>query len=534
MFRIIDGVSYTLKRLDPSRIDLQMISVLSVLFRIITGYFLNFMSREGSAPSFEILDQNLTSLISKNTIPGAEPHILKPKLILFIWYTLRATAESSEAIASVVRRVLKPKEREYRTMMQTCIDINVQILCRCCHKGVIDSASQAIGRIAKIVSDELAKLCVPTSEGAKNLNALLDTLKNEIDCGIRPSGDIRSARGLIVLAHKIINSHPPFLKLFVDTILIAMDKPKRIEDHFLTQFFDTTKPIQLHLLAALIRDGDLVEHMLRYYDSILLATFKAYKEPDNDFVVENALLQIIGAIIPKLANQKRHLMGEEESAAIRYEPKAVTAYEFYVKATYAFRVALHDLSNLKDSIPTSYKIVLLEIFSNFEYRHPGEVWGEIESLRNIFREQMKDKCEKVRKLAAKCYSQWHDNNDSMLKIIKDDIADLFSPNGNIVLSTAYCLTLMIQRYESNVQFVTSFNTNEFKSLLRQDIMKLFETKKFVGAIHFYIRYHLLDFLMFLGFTFDHEVVQSLTNETGLQSHFGYQMWSEKLKQIMKK
>lgn len=530
MFRLIDCLNYGLKRLQPAQVKQQMIPVLSILLKIISSYFLNFMSYENAPPSFEILDQKLMGLLTKSTCLSADSDEMKPKLVLFIWYTLRAVSETTETIASIVRMNVSGKE--FRQVMQTCLEINIQILTRCCHKGVLDSASQAIGRITKIVSEDFSKLCKKMTAAGKNLHSLLVTLKGEINCGIRDSGDTRSARGLIVMAHKIINSHTPFLKFLMESLLIT-PTPKTFEDNLRITFCDGIKPIQMHLLSALIRDGDLVEEMLRFYDFILLATFKAYKEP-KDFVVENALLQIIGAIVPKIANQKRHLMGEVDDTTIRYEPKAVTAYEFYVKATYAFRVGLYDMEHRRDSLSTTYAIVLLEIFSNFEYRHPGENWHEIEAMRDVFRRLMYHENDKVRLLAGKCFAQWHDNKDGMLKVIKEDVNLIFSPNGNIVTSTAHCLTLMIQRYESNVKYVTSFNGLEFKSLLRNKISKQFEDQKFDGANNFFIRSHLLDFLMFLGFTLDHKVVQSLMIEKGLTSHFGYQMWSEKVKQLYKK
>lgn len=518
-----------MKRLEPAQVKFQSIPVLSILLKIITTYFLNYMSDENQPPSFELLDQKVMALLGKSSCPEANSCEMKPKLIFFIWYTLRATCEASETIVSIVKTAIKPSDKEYRQVMQTCLDINIQVLSQCCHKGVIDSASRAIGRITKMISDEYSKLWRKQSMAGKNLHSLLVTLKGETDCGKRESGDARSARGVMVMAHKIINSRPPFLKFLVENLLVIVPL-KRFEDNFQIKFCDNIKPIQLHLLAALIRDGDLVEEMLRFYDLILLATFKAYKE-SKDFVVENALLQIIGAIVPKLANQKRHLMGEDDSVPIRYEPKAVTAYEFYVKATYAFRVALYDMTHQGEPLSTTYTIVLLEIFSNFEYRYPGENWSEIEAMRDIFRRLMFHQCDKVRLLAGKCFSQWHDNKDGMLKIIKDDLELLFSSDGNVVSSTAHCLTLMIQRYESNVKFVTRFDIAEFKSLLRDKISKKFATQKFVGANNFFIRYHLFDFLMFLNFTFNNEVVQSLMIEEGLTSHFGYKMWSEKMKQM---
>lgn len=424
-------------------------------------------------------------------------------------------------------------------MMETCIDINIQILTRCCHKGVIDSASSALGPIARLVSTQFSKLIGKTTEAGKNLHGLLVTLKHEIDCGKRPfseTGDIRSSRGLIVMAHKIISNHPPFLRFLMESLLV-LHPINRFEDTQSIRFDDNIKPIQLHLLATLIKDGDLAEEMLKYYDFILLATFKAYKE-SKDFVMNNALLQIVGAIVPKIANQKSHVMAQEDEPIVVYEAKAVTVYEFYVKFTYSFRVGLLDLDCKLRSLSTTYIIILLEIFSNFEYRNGVEVWSEIERMPEVFKGLMRHSCEKIRFLAAKCYAQWRKVDDDMLALIKSEVNEVFSSDGNLVHSTIHSVRFMKLRYESNVKFVKSFNFDDFvfESTLRTQLLDSFEgnERKFIAADNFYIRYHLLDFLTFLGFSFDSEIVESLMMEKGLQSHLGYEMWSQKVKELSTK
>lgn len=541
LFNLMDCINYGIKRLTPSEVKVNLIPVLNVLLKIIAYHFMDFISDSEVPPSFEILDEKLMKLLKQTSWTGSSPDELKPKLLLFIWFTLRSASEISESLATISNVAMLPSEKEYLQVMTTCLDINIKILSRCCHKGAIDAGSTAIGTITKIISKEFSKLCNKSTKSGMNLHKLLVILKLEIDSGKRPSndnGDIRSARGLIVMAHKIISNHPAFLKFLMETLLVT-PPIKIFEDSTAVKFCHGIKPIQLHLLATLIKDGDLAEEMLMYYNFLLLATFKAYKE-SKDFVEINALLQLIGAIVPKISNQKRHIMLGEDAVMVQYEPKSVTVYEFYVKFSYAFRIGLLDLSS-QDRVPLSntYVIILLEIFSNFEYRNAPELasehFYELEKMLDEFQTLMYHECEKIRYLAAKCYAQWIKVDNRMLQKIKNEVNAIFT-SGNSAHSAIHCIRIMVQRYESSVKYVKSFNSSEFMLSIREKVKKSFEQnlREFEGANNFYIRYHLLDFLMFLGFPFDHEIVQSLMLEKGLKSQLGYKLWAEKVKELSNK
>lgn len=537
LFKLMDCINYGVKRLKVSDLssdaDKSFIAVLSVLNKMIASHFLDYISDLDVPPSFEILDEKLTNLLEASSPDSLR---LKSKLLLFIWFTIRSAAELTESLAAIVDAIMKPYENKYVDVMTTCVDINIHILARCCHKGAIDSGSTAIGKITKIIAKRYSTFCKKTSSDSKNLHTLLVTLKREIDCGVRPSsdcGDIRSSRGLIVMSYQIISNHPPFLKFLMEKLLVipiisSFDDTQRI------QFIPKIKPIQLHLLAMLIKSGDLVETMLKQYDYILVATFKMYKE-SKDFVVINALLQLVGAIVPKIANQKSHLMSQKDDEASQYEPKAVTVYEFYVKFTFSFRIALYDLDVELHSLSTTYIIILLEIMSNFEHRNEGEHWSEMERMANVFEELRDHDCEKIRFLAAKCEAQWQEVDKEISGTIERNVPRVFSNNSNIVHYTVHYVRFMIQRFESCVNCVKAFDSEEFKKTLRAVIAKEFESSQgFIGAQNFYIRYHLLEFLLFLGFQFQHDVVQSLMFERGLTSHLGYKLWADKLKQLQDK
>lgn len=526
LFNVMDSINYGMKKLDPSEVRRNLIPVMNVLLKLITHHFLDLVNVATVQTSFEDLDLHLTDMIVKSSWQGSSVEETKSKLLLFIWYTLRSSSEMSETLAKVAREAIEPNDKEFSQVMTTCVDVNIQILTRSCHKGAIEAASETLGRITKIVSKQFSKLCNKTTDGARNIHAILVTLKREIDCGKRSTittGDMRCTRGLILMAHKIIANHPPFLRFLMEALL-ETPAIESFWDTKLIRFRHDVKPIQLHLLAFLLKDSDLLEEMLRHLDFILLATFEAYKA-STDFVMANALLQVIGSIVPKISNQK------VECGMERYEPKAVTVYEFYVKFTYAFRIGLFDLKHDRSKLSRPYIIILLEIFSNFEHRNPGEHCAEIEQLRETFQDLMFHECEKIRLLAGRCFAQWLSVDGEMLEIIKNEVLAIFDADGNRIHSTVKYLRTMIERYESCVMFIGDFDSAAFKSTVRHKIAKKFKEKSFVGAINFYIRQHLLDFLLFLGFPFEHEVVQSLMVEKGLKSHFGYNSWVQKVKEI---
>lgn len=373
--------------------------------------------------------------------------------------------------------------------------------------------------------------------GAQHLQGFLVTLKKEIDCtkgSSSETGEIRCSRGLILMAHQIISNHPPFLKFLMENLMMTR-RILSFKDLETIKYKNTVKPLQLHLLAALIKDSVLVEDMLKYYDFILLATFGAYKECKN-FVMENALLQVIGSIVPKISNQKRHLMNAVDSDFLHYEPKAVTFYEMYVRMPASFRIALFDLKSQLNTLSVTYIIVLLEFLSSFEYRNTLEYSSEMHLLRKVFESLLYHGCEKIRTLAGRCFSQWQnideDLDDSMLNTIKMKIGGIFSGNSNKVDSTARFVRHMIERYESSVKHVKSFDWNELLGSLQNEVLKDFPGN-FSGAINFYVRIHLLDFLLFLGFDINSKLINSLMLEKGLSNDFGYKLWNQKIRKLRK-
>lgn len=164
------------------------------------------------------------------------------------------------------------------------------------------------------------------------------------------------------------------------------------EDTKQLKFVETVQPLHIHQLASLVKDSNLLEYLLPYLDEIIVATFHAFKDYE-DWPMRNALLQLIGAIIPKISNQKQHFIVLDN---LDYEPKNITYYENYIKLTYAFRTAVFDLRYNRNEVSSTYLVVLLEYFSHFEFRSFGEHYPEIDSLGIALRELLESPTDKIR------------------------------------------------------------------------------------------------------------------------------------------
>ena len=528
VFALIDTINYLLSQIDKKLLNRGIILRLLSLAEGLTSQFLEFISDGKTPPSFDLLDKHLKQLVESSGFKSNDISDTKHKLLHSFFFTTRSLSEFSVELAKSISFIYQPHQDDYFMGVSTCININIQILTRFCHKGVIEASSQSLGSITKIVSSEFIQQCDRNSNASKNLQKLLIMLKHELDCGKRhasKTGEIRGSRGMVLMSHLIIRNHPPFIKFIMERLLNL----KEIKSFYDTQeikFAHDIQPIHVHLLAIIVKDSELVEDMLPYYDYILIATFRSYKK-SNDFVMQNALLQIIGSITPKISNHKRHNI--EQSDKPRYESKAISVYEHYIKFTYAFRIALFDFENNLNELSQTYIIILLEMLSNFEVREPYEYWTEMDRMGDAFKKLIDHPCEKIRVLAAKCYAQWHLPH-KMLKVIKDKIRYIFREDPNLSHGSIIAVQYMIQRYEASIQFVQDFNKGEFLMKMREKVSESFQQSYSVVPKNFYLRCYLFDFLMFIGFDFSDSLVQELMNEGNVTSNIGYHLWRKKIQE----
>ncbi|KAG5671583.1 hypothetical protein PVAND_001776 [Polypedilum vanderplanki] len=531
IFVLIDCINYSLSKINVFEAKSYIVQSITQLMKTITYNFLDFVNDQESCINFNALDKSLTHLIEKSSYTCENIDSLKQKLLLSFFFTFRALSELSRTIVKIMNQTTNSYENEHHETFSICIDINLQISSRFCHKGVIESASYSLGIITKMISTEFLQECDRNSQSARNLQTLLITLKHEIDCAKRhksKTGEIRGSRGLLFRSHHIIKNHQPFLRFLMEKLLITKEI-ETFNDIYKIQFASDVQPIHLHLISILVKDSELVEEMLKYYDYILLATFKLYKESKNDYIIQNALLQIIGNLTTKIGNHKRHAI--DETAVIHYEAKAISAYEFYVKMTYSYKMALVDLEINLNELSQTYIIILLEILSNFEKRKPNEHSTEIDRITSSFKTLMNHRSEKIRVLAAKCYAQWIHPLD-LPKNIYQIIKNLFLSDANFVHGSIIAIRVMMERYEASIKCINkTFDQIHFIKDIRSKILESATLNRSSFSQNFFLKCYLLDLLLFVGFKFEDEIIEMLMDESNVQSKIGYTLWKEKIKQL---
>lgn len=291
------------------------------------------------------------------------------------------------------------------------------------------------------------------------------------------------------------------------------------------KFVEGIKPLHIHQLTSLIKDSNLLEQIIPYLDEIIVATFHAFKD-HQDWSMRNSLLQLIGAIIPKISNQKQNYIVQDN---LDYEPKNISIYENYVKLTYAFRTALFDLRYKREELSSTYLVILLEYFSHFEFRNFMEYYAEIDSLGIAFKELLNSSTNKIRFLASKCFAQFQDLNGKICDEIVRKIESLFALyDENFGHSCILSVLFMLRRLETCSQHMhNNFNRNEFfeklRGIFRAKYLELMKRK-----CTYYFRSYLLDLLVYLEFEFEDKVVQDLMFCWQAKNNIGFCVFKEKL------
>lgn len=281
----------------------------------------------------------------------------------------------------------------------------------------------------------------------------------------------------------------------------------------------------------MVTDSELVQQMILFYDRILLSTFMGFKN-SRDFVMINALLQLIGALVPKIGNQRQHVTGSL-SEMLDYEPKAITIYEIYVKLTYSYRVALFDLKFQGKLLPRIYIIVLLEYLSNFEMKILYDHWHEISSMSEILEEYMASDCSTIRLLAAKCFAQWHVVTDRMPQIINKKVIQIFSPDENFSLACIFCVRYMLNRFEKCIMNVRPFDMQAVLESIRNVVNIEFCRSNLPVAPSGYYKGHLIDMLRFIGLVGDERIITFLASDevNKYKNSFGHKSYMSKLEEL---
>uniref|UniRef100_A0A0C9QBU6 THADA_3 protein n=1 Tax=Fopius arisanus TaxID=64838 RepID=A0A0C9QBU6_9HYME len=173
------------------------------------------------------------------------------------------------------------------------IDIVVRILMRCRHKGAIEAAGVALGRMTS-----------NNNLGAEYFQGHLENLlsldsRNEVDV-------TRRGAGQTIIFHKLIcfrdQNKRPLLHTAVAKILQDLrDSPETRDNYRSNSKNDHPIARQLHFLKSAVRDKSLNQNFLEYLEEIFLICLMHLKS--TEWTIRNASLQLLGAIIPRVVGQ---------------------------------------------------------------------------------------------------------------------------------------------------------------------------------------------------------------------------------------
>lgn len=203
------------------------------------------------------------------------------------------------------------------------------------------------------------------------------------------------------------------------------------------------------------------------------------------------------------------------------------------------------LINLECTNNTGSIILFLEFLSKIEVRKLSfNDTDNIFQYNQVFWRLLRHQNEKVRVLAAKCFTLFHEFRLGIPKAIGNIITILFKiSDENFVFGLLQTLIFMIKKYESDIRFIEANGRTilfgKIRELIRENIS--FPCRN----ISFYLKCKFLEFLIYLNFdlydslvvnivfgkliTCREDVENTLENENISCHDLGYYHWNDYIK-----
>uniref|UniRef100_A0A1B6DSX9 Uncharacterized protein n=1 Tax=Clastoptera arizonana TaxID=38151 RepID=A0A1B6DSX9_9HEMI len=256
---------------------------------------------------------------------------------------------------------------------EKCMDLLCLVLCKCRHKGAIESAGLAIRTSTMFLTSrhKVEYRSIPHNLLMKFLSRLVSANSTTVS---------RRSAGLALLVHHMVvgdmEPNKPLLH-------ICISKFKEIFDGFSeptdTPLADLPQAQALHFLQTLVQDSSLKQDMTKYIVEISLLCFSNLGS--SVWTLRNAALQLFGALVPKLTGQKMVQDGEYQNICYH-----LPIEEIYFEFTLLFDMMYEELLIAKttNSLKIHSKIMpLLTLISNLTV-----------SFYNHFNPKLNEVCEK--------------------------------------------------------------------------------------------------------------------------------------------
>lgn len=119
-------------------------TLIDMLMRLLGG---GEASSQSGSPSFEKMDASLTSLVDQSTYRGDDKLVEKKFLLLSLWMTLKACCDLASSIG-----VYMLDRRTDEVAVSRCFNVSATVLLQCRHKGAIEAAGLAMGRLVRCIT----------------------------------------------------------------------------------------------------------------------------------------------------------------------------------------------------------------------------------------------------------------------------------------------------------------------------------------------------------------------------------------------
>ncbi|KNC31546.1 hypothetical protein FF38_12778 [Lucilia cuprina] len=470
-----------------------------------------------SAASFEDMDKSLEMLVCQSSYESEDHDLCRKYLLMSFWLTLKACCDlaSSMAIYEVKK---KPLSEQSCSFLQRCLQVNVMVLTKCRHKGAIESAGVAIGKLTKAITSHL-------DEDTEEFNLLHLCLQQLYE--VKESNVSTTRRGAgfsIMFLHVVKNEDHrgrPILKRAVENLLNPNLKSKDAEADINC---DRLEALYLHFLCVLVRDTELREAMSKYYNEIMMAAVKQIDNPE--WTVCNAALQLFGALVPKIVGQKQ---ANEFENPLPWEPSEVTFSEINRKLPKACVYILNYCLAEKSS--TRSIILFLEFLHKVEYIYKGilEEQNPVYNYRQLMWSLLQHNAEKVRKLAAKCLIRAHEFRVELPEMLQQITSMIFSvKNENFFEGLVYTLQegiLKLQHESKHIIAATLYQ--QLEQQIKQNLQETFPSKCL--SYKFFTLCKLWDLLKLLQHYQLMEQLKVLAQpQNKVDKMLGYDLWLERI------
>ncbi|XP_078038510.1 uncharacterized protein LOC144470832 [Augochlora pura] len=280
---------------EHNRLTLEFTERILSMLKDATSFFLSTLSSKSEnreySSSFAEMGLAIDAVIKNSEINNIDFDELSltpahQVLISCIWMSLKISCE----IASEVGILMYSDET-----VKCSTDIIVTVLLRCRHKGVVEAAGVAIGRLTRCLCNQ-AKYYDLTK---------MQVLRILEDDAMHSLNITRRGAGLSIMFHRIVVSDNrrdrPLLHFAMQTLLQLLDNFSNDSSRNVKSQHDSPWARRLHFLRALVADKEIQAQLIPYMERIALTCFRFLES--EQWTIRNASLQLFGAIVPRLVGQ---------------------------------------------------------------------------------------------------------------------------------------------------------------------------------------------------------------------------------------